>query len=98
MELITDLKAIRKEIGLRLEGSSLYPNLNLDAYKRGNRLTQTGGRLQFLGVGNRGDGVDVLLGVVEVGDREGRHMGLQEKGKAPEQGRLRGGYKPRCIS
>ena len=33
MELITDLKAIRKEIGLRLEESSLYPKLNLDAYK-----------------------------------------------------------------
>jgi hypothetical protein len=33
MELITDLKAIRKEIGLRLEESTLYPNLNLDAYK-----------------------------------------------------------------
>ncbi len=33
MELITDLKAIRREIGLRLEESSLYPNLNLDAYK-----------------------------------------------------------------
>ncbi len=33
MELITDLQAIRKEIGLRLEESSLYPKLNLDAYK-----------------------------------------------------------------
>jgi hypothetical protein len=33
MELITDLKAIGKEIGLRLEESSLYPKLNLDAYK-----------------------------------------------------------------
>jgi hypothetical protein len=33
MELITDLKAISKEIGLRLEDSSLYPKLNLDAYK-----------------------------------------------------------------
>jgi len=33
MELITDLKAIRREIGLRLEESSLYPKLNLDAYK-----------------------------------------------------------------
>jgi len=33
MELITDLKAIRKAIGLRLEESSLYPKLNLDAYK-----------------------------------------------------------------
>jgi len=33
MELITDLKTIHKEIGLRLEESSLYPKLNLDAYK-----------------------------------------------------------------
>jgi len=33
MELITDLKAIRREIGLKLEDSSLYPKLNLDAYK-----------------------------------------------------------------
>ncbi len=33
MELITDLRAIHKEIGLRLEESSLYPKLNLDAYK-----------------------------------------------------------------
>lgn len=33
MELITDLKSIQKEIGLRLEESSLYPKLNLDAYK-----------------------------------------------------------------
>lgn len=33
MELITDLKSISKEIGLRLEDSSLYPKLNLDAYK-----------------------------------------------------------------
>ena len=33
MELITDLRAIRKEIGLRLEESSLYPRLNLDAFK-----------------------------------------------------------------
>ncbi len=33
MELITDLKAIRKEIGLRLEERTLYPRLNLDAYK-----------------------------------------------------------------
>ena len=33
MELITDLKAISKEIGLRLEDSPLYPKLNLDAYK-----------------------------------------------------------------
>jgi len=33
MELITDLKSIRKEIGLRLEESTLYPKLNLDAYK-----------------------------------------------------------------
>jgi Xaa-Pro aminopeptidase len=33
MELITDLKAIRREIGLRLDNSSLYPKLNLDAYK-----------------------------------------------------------------
>lgn len=33
MELITDLAAIRREIGLRLENSSLYPKLNLDAYK-----------------------------------------------------------------
>jgi len=33
MELITDLKSIHKEIGLRLEESSLYPKLNLDAYK-----------------------------------------------------------------
>jgi hypothetical protein len=29
MELITDLKAIRKAIELRLEESSLYPKLNL---------------------------------------------------------------------
>ena len=33
MELITDLAAIRREIGLQLEDSSLYPKLNLDAYK-----------------------------------------------------------------
>lgn len=33
MEFITDLKAIRREIGLRLEESTLYPKLNLDAYK-----------------------------------------------------------------
>jgi len=33
MELITDLQAIRREIGLQLENSSLYPKLNLDAYK-----------------------------------------------------------------
>ncbi len=33
MELITDLKVIRKEIGLRLEESSLYPRLHLDGYK-----------------------------------------------------------------
>ena len=33
MELITDLKTIRKEIGLRLEESSLYPRLHLDGYK-----------------------------------------------------------------
>jgi hypothetical protein len=33
MELITDLRAIRKEIGLRLEERTLYPRLNLDAYK-----------------------------------------------------------------
>lgn len=33
MELITDLRAIREEIGLRLEESSLYPKLNLDAYR-----------------------------------------------------------------
>jgi len=33
MELITDLGAIRKEIGLRLEERTLYPRLNLDAYK-----------------------------------------------------------------
>jgi len=29
MELITDLKAIRKAIGLRLEESSIYSKLNL---------------------------------------------------------------------
>jgi hypothetical protein len=32
-ELITDLDAIRREIGLRLEDASLYPKLNLDAFK-----------------------------------------------------------------
>ncbi len=32
MELITDLQAIRKVIGLRLEESSFYPKRNLDVY------------------------------------------------------------------
>jgi hypothetical protein len=32
MGLISVLKAINKEIGLRLEERSLYPKLNLDAY------------------------------------------------------------------
>jgi len=47
MELITDLKAIRKEIGLRLEDSSLYPKLNLDAYKDVTPILIKGGRKEY---------------------------------------------------
>jgi hypothetical protein len=46
MELITDLKAIRREIGLRLEDSSLYPKLNLDAYKDVTPILIKGGKNQ----------------------------------------------------
>ena len=47
MELITDLKAIHKAIGLRLEESSLYPKLNLDAYKDVTPILIKGDRGQY---------------------------------------------------
>jgi Xaa-Pro aminopeptidase len=47
MELITDLAAIRREIGLRLEDSSLYPKLNLDAYKDVTPVLIKGGKYRY---------------------------------------------------